>query len=169
MSNLSVALSSLIYVKISAHFIVNTTAKMAMIDRSWTHNDYPKCTEQFWPFYSLRSDLTKLSGTTPNRQICKGDYFTMESVYWSHRGKKNVIIYTQNKDKIRGQKSFKDDTKCIITHLVCLIGPYEACNLCTQICWVTHTPWKLTETYSGCHITQPIQHITLCCQGPWPT
>ena len=26
-------------------------------------------------------------------------------------------IYTQNKDKIRGQKSFKDDTKCIIyTH-----------------------------------------------------
>ena len=30
-----------------------------------------------------------------------------------------------------------NDTKCIITHLVCLIGLYEACNLCTWIPWVT--------------------------------
>ena len=28
-------------------------------------------------------------------------------------------IYTQNKDKIQGQKSFKDNTKCIIIHLIC--------------------------------------------------
>ena len=46
-------------------------------------------------------------------------------------------IYTQyknsklNMDKIPGQKSFKNDTKCIITHIVGPIGPYEACNPCT--------------------------------------
>ena len=32
-------------------------------------------------------------------------------------------IYTRNKDKIRGQNN---DTKCIITHLVCAIGLHEA-------------------------------------------
>ena len=81
-------------------------------------------------------------------------------------------IYTRNKRyKIRQDKiSFKNDTICIISHYHRSdVSPYEACNLCIQIRWVTHTPWKLTETYSGCHTTQPIQHITLCCQGPWPT
>ena len=75
----------------------------------------------------------------------------------------------QNK-KTRTKYHPKNNTKCIIyTPHMSNIGPYEACTLCIQIHWVTHTPWKLTETYSGCHITQPIQHITLCCQGPWPT
>ena len=32
-------------------------------------------------------------------------------------------IYTRNKHKIRGQNN---DTKCIITHLIGLIGPCEA-------------------------------------------
>ena len=36
---------------------------------------------------------------------------------------------------MQGQKSFKDDTNYIITHLVCPIGPYEACTLCMQIRW----------------------------------
>ena len=66
-----------------------------MMDRPWTHNDYPK----YWQNVtdnSLRSDLTN-SDIAPNRHICKGDYFTMESVYWFHRRKKNVIIYTRNK------------------------------------------------------------------------
>ena len=36
---------------------------------------------------------------------------------------KNVINYTRNKDKIWGQNN---DTKCIITHLVCAIGLHEA-------------------------------------------
>ena len=58
--------------------------------------------------------------------------FTMESVYWCHTGWKNVIIYTWNKDKIRHrQKSFKTNTKCIISHYrMSDMPPYEACNLC---------------------------------------
>ena len=55
-----------------------------------------------------------------------------------------------------------------LPHIVGPIGPYEAWKFYAQIRWVTHTPWKLTETYSGYHITQPIQHITLCCQDHDP-
>ena len=46
-------------------------------------------------------------------------------------------IYTRyknsklNRDKIPGQKSFKNDTKCIISHYrMSDVPPYEACNLC---------------------------------------
>ena len=36
-------------------------------------------------------------------------------------------IYTQNKDKIQAQDiTQKNDTKCIITHLVCAIGLHKA-------------------------------------------
>ena len=48
----------------------------------------------------------------------------------------------QNKDKIRGQKSFKDDTKCIISHY-CMsdMPPYEACNLCIDLLGNKYTPY----------------------------
>ena len=37
-------------------------------------------------------------------------------------------------DKIPGQKSFKNDTKCIIyIHLRSNVPPYEACNLCIDL------------------------------------
>ena len=46
-------------------------------------------------------------------------------------------IYTQyknsklNTDKIPGQNSFKNDTKCIIyTHCRSNVSPYQACNSC---------------------------------------
>ena len=58
---------------------------------------------------------------------------------------KNVIIYTQyknsklNMDKIPGQKSFKNDTKCIISHYHMSDMPsYEACNLCIDSLGNTH-------------------------------
>ena len=53
--------------------------------------------------------LDKLSDTAPNRHIGGG---TMESVYWSHKGRKKFIHErkTNYKDKI----SLQNDTKCII-------------------------------------------------------
>ena len=84
-----------------------------------------------WQIIHWEIPLDKVTGTTPTSHICKGHYFTMESVYWFQNIMKNVTIYAWNKDKIRGQKPFKDDTKCIITHIIGPIGPsYEACNLC---------------------------------------
>ena len=66
----------------------------------WTGLDYT----MYWPIIHWEIKPDKVTGTALNRYICKG--FTMESVYWSHRGrKKNVInLYMkQNKDKIWGQ------------------------------------------------------------------
>ena len=74
----------------------------------------------------------------------------------------------KNKNKTQTKYHSKTIQNAYFTHPVCLIYPYVTCNLCIWIHWVTHTAWKLTETYSGCHITQPIQHITWCCQEPWP-
>ena len=52
-------------------------------------------------------------------------------------GVKNVInlcsyykFIHKTKTKYKDKKSFKDDTVCIITHLIGPIGLYEACNLC---------------------------------------
>ena len=69
----------------------------------------------------------------------------------------------------------KTQTKCqskmiqyaIITHLICPIGLHETWKFMHTDCQVTHTLWKLTGTYSGCHIIQQIQHISLCCHEPW--
>ena len=48
-------------------------------------------------------------------------------------------IYTQNKDKIWGQKSFKDNTKCIISHYrMSDMPPYKACTLCIDSLGNTH-------------------------------
>ena len=72
--------------------------------------------------------------------------------------------------KIRHRQNIiPKSTKCI-NYVPCMshIGPYETCKLCTQIYRVIHTPWKLKRTYSGCHSTHSIQHITLCFQGQWP-
>ena len=96
---------------------------------------------------------------------------TIESVYWLY-GVKNVInLYTkwgQIENKTWTKITQKTIQNAHFTHLICLIYPSKPCHFCIWICWATHTPWKLTETYSGSHITQPIQHITLCCQEPWP-
>ena len=56
----------------------------------------------------------------------------------------------------------------IITHLICPIGLHKAWKIIQTDHQVTHTPWKLTGTYSGCHITQQIHHVSLDYQGPWP-
>ena len=59
----------------------------------------------------------------------------------------NFIIYVAMKfihetkqRQIWGQKSFKDDTKCIISHY-CMsdMPPYKACNLCIDLLGNTHT------------------------------
>ena len=76
------------------------------------------------------------------------------------------IHETKQRQNTRTKIIQRNDTKCIIPHYrMSNMPPYEACNLCIDLFGNTH-PLKVTETYSGCHITQPIQHITLCCQGP---
>ena len=44
-----------------------------MIDRARLHNVLTKSSRKIKP--------DKVTGTTPNSHICKGDYYTMESVY----------------------------------------------------------------------------------------
>ena len=125
-------------------------------------------TDKMWQIIHCVSWLDKLSDTAPNRQVCKGDYFTMESVYWSHRGWKNVIIYTWNKDKIWGQKPFKDDTICIISQyalfhtIIGLIGPYDAWNLHTDSLGNTH-PLKVDKNlqWMSHHATNPTYNPVL--------
>ena len=71
---------------------------------------------------------------------------------------------TQNEDKINDKISVKTDTKCN-NYTPCMShrAIWSMQIMHTDLLGNTH-PWKLTETCSGCHITQPTQHITLCCQ-----
>ena len=59
--------------KISAHFTVSKYCQMSIIDKARLHNVLTK--------YSRKIKSDKVTGTAPNSHICKGDYYTMESIY----------------------------------------------------------------------------------------
>ena len=81
--------------------------------------------------------LDKVTGTTPTSHICKGDYFTMESVYWSHRGWKFIHeTKTKYEDKIWEQRLVQICNNLHTSYVV--IDPYETLYdalkiLCKQI------------------------------------
>ena len=96
--------------------------------------------------FTERSDLTNYQTQHQTGTFARG--FTTFYYGISILIPKCNEIYTRyknsklNMNKIPGQKSFKNDTKCIIyTHHVSDIGPYEACTLCIQIHWVTSIYW----------------------------
>ena len=79
-------------------------------------------------------------------------------------------------DKIPGQKSFKNDTKCIIyIHLRSNVPPYEACNLCIDslgnthplkvdrnLQWMSHRPTN--STYNPV-LSGTMTHLSAQCQN----
>ena len=98
--------------------------------------------------HEVQIEIDRSTGTEANRHIGRD-------------------FYTWYQDKIQGKISFKNDIICnkYTPHMSDTLMKHE--NYVYDSLGNTH-PWRLTETYSGCHITQPIQHITPCCQGPWP-
>ena len=70
--------------------------------------------------YSLGSDLTNYQTQSQTGTYARG-YYTMESVYWSHRGKM-LQIYTGNEDKIiqnkirQGQNIIKKQYRMHLSH-----------------------------------------------------
>ena len=78
------------------------------------HEALTKCGRLF----TKRSKLTKQQAQHQTGKYARG--FTMESVYWSHRGENLVKFIHETKDKYKNKISLKANTKCIITHPVCL-------------------------------------------------
>ena len=113
-----------------------------------------------WQIIHCESWLDKLSDTAPNRHICKGVYYGI-SILIPYRVKIWWNTYMEQR-QIRGQKSFKNYTKCIITHLVSLIGLYEACNLCIDSLYNTH-PLKVDRNlqWMSHHPTNPTYNPVL--------
>ena len=84
----------------------------------------------------------------------------------------------ETKTKYEDKKSFKDDTVCIITHLIGLIGLYKACNLCIDSLGNTH-PLKVDRNlqWMSHHPTNPtynpvlsgtMTHLSARCQKTAP-
>ena len=129
-----------------------------MMDRARLHSVLTKS--------SRKIKLDKVTGTTPNSHTCKGDYFTMESVYWFQNVMKNVIILCsyykfihETKDKLDMDKIpfKKKDTKCIIyTHCRSNRPIWSMKILCTDSLGNTH-PLKVDRNlqWMSHHPTNP--------------
>ena len=145
----------------------NLCHKLQMIDRAWNdYADYIKTTwsaDHFWQIIHCEIKPDKLRHRAKQAHM-QGSYYGISTLI-----PKCNEIYSWNKDKIQGQKSLKTIQKCIIYTHPMSNRPIQSIKICIHIHWVTHTSWKLIDSYIGCHITQPIQHIILCCQGPCPT
>ena len=162
-----VALSSLILCQFSASFIINQCPpienwlthkvhfchQMKWLDRTWSSIDYTMTT---WTW----SNLTDQTGTYANRHIGRD---TMESVYWFHKGWKNVInLYMKWRQITRTKKMIPN---ALITHGICPTGLHEAWKFYANRLLVNTYPLKVDRNlqWMSHHPTDP----TYICVLSW--